>query len=89
LQRNAGSILERKVRGLMDTKEYQGMSDEEKAKEIIKFSERSRIDARVEYVKRQVGELTGDALKAKLGELKKTGIMTKEVFEQSKINFNN
>jgi len=80
LQYSAGNLFKEKVNKLIKTEEYNDASDEEKAKQILDFADKSRQYARANYVQKQVYGLEGDELTAKLKQLKESGVMTKEVY---------
>lgn len=80
LQQRAGNLFRDKVEHLIGSDEYSSLSDEDKAKKILDFADRSRIQARVEYINQRVHGLNGNDLKNELKELKENGVMNKEVF---------
>ncbi len=82
LRETAGQVLESKLTNLIKSETYKKADDEEKKKLIQDFSDRSRVDARVAMVLELTTDLQGDALRAKLSELKKAGFLTQEVFRR-------
>lgn len=80
LQYSAGALFKEKVTKLLKTEDYKNLTDEEKAKKILDFADKSRMYARAYYVQSQVDNLQGEELKAKLKQLKESGVMTKEVY---------
>lgn len=82
LQQRAGTILESKLKNLFSLSDYKKLSDEDKKKLIENFTSKARLVARTEMVLELTQGLSGDALKNKLSELKKSGFLTKEVFNE-------
>lgn len=82
LWERAGQIINGKLQSLFSSKEYQNLDDEQKSKIVNTFVDKSKIIARVEVVLKLTEGLSGDELSKKLSELKKSGLMTKEVFDK-------
>ena len=82
LWKRAGEIAEQKLSNLIKSEKYQKLDDEQKAKTIEDFVEKSKLYARVEMVLKLTEGLEGDALIQKLKELKAGGLLTKQVFEE-------
>lgn len=80
LWKKSGTILDEKLGKLFQTKQYQSLADEEKAKLIEDFVDKSKSIARVQSVIEVTQGLSGDELNKKLSALKASGLMTKEVF---------
>jgi len=82
LWKRAGEIAEQKLSNLIKSEKYQKLDDEQKAKTIEDFVEKSKLYARVEMVLKLTEGLEGDALIQKLKELKAGRLLTKQVFEE-------
>ncbi len=82
LWRKAGEITDTKLSSLFGKEKYQNLSDEEKGKAVDDVVHKSQVNARAAMVLDLIQGLTGEKLKAKLSELKKGGLMTKEVYDQ-------
>ena len=82
LWQKAGQITNDKLNALFRSQQYQSLPDDEKGKVINDFVNKSKISARVAIVLELTQGLEGDALKAKLSELKNSGLMTREVFNK-------
>lgn len=82
LWKRAGEITNAKLNSLFKLEQYKSLSDEEKGKVVDNIVGKSQIAARVGMVIKLTEGLTGDALKTKLSELKRSGLMTKEVYSQ-------
>ena len=82
LWKQAGQITESKLTGLFLKDAYWKLPDEEKAKVIDDITSKSKLFARVEVVLQLTDGLNGQELLTKLSELKKGGLMTKEVFNE-------
>ncbi|QGH73301.1 MAG: putative structural protein [Siphoviridae sp. cttb18] len=80
--KKAGELINEKLSKLFTLKQYEELDDEEKAKAIEAVVEKSKLVARVQAVMELTDELSGDELKNKLKELKESGLMTKQVFEE-------
>lgn len=78
----AGSITNEKIGALLNTPQYQGLDDEEKAKLIEKFVEKAKINARAATAIEATEGLSGEELKTKLSELKAGGLLTKDVLKK-------
>lgn len=84
LQEQAGMILEEKLKNLFASDKYKKLDDEEKAKVIQDFTHKARVVARAAMVEELTQDLSGEEFKAKMSELKKSGFMTREVFNKWK-----
>ena len=82
LWKRAGQITESKITGLLTKDAYWRLSDEEKSKVVDDIADKSKLFARVEMVLQLTEGLGGQELLAKLSELKKAGLLTKEVFNE-------
>lgn len=82
LWKRAGEITNQKLNSLFSKEEYKKLSDEEKGKITNTIVDKSKIVARAEAVIELTQGLQGEELKAKLSELKKSGLMTNEVFKK-------
>lgn len=80
LWKYAGMITEEKSNALINSPQYQQLSDEQKAKLLESFADKAKINARVGMAIKLTDGLTGNDLKNKLSELKKSGLLTSEVF---------
>lgn len=82
LWKRAGEITNEKLNSLVNKSEYQQLDDEGKSKAIENIIDKSKLYARVEKVLHLTEGLRGQELLNKLSELKKGGLMTKEVFTE-------
>ena len=82
LWKRAGQITESKITGLLKKDAYWKLSDEEKSKVVDNIADKSKLFARVELVLQLTEGLRGKELLTKLSELKKGGLLTKEVFSE-------
>jgi chromatin segregation and condensation protein Rec8/ScpA/Scc1 (kleisin family) len=80
LWKRSGDITNQKLQSLFNQPEYQKLKDDVKAKTIESFVEKSKLIARTEKVLELTEGLTGQELLMKLSELKKDGLMTREVY---------
>jgi hypothetical protein len=81
LWEKTGRIINDKLNNLLVSEEYKKLDDEQKSKIIDDFINKSKITSRVEMVLKLTEGLKEKELKNKLIELKKSGLMTKEVFD--------
>jgi len=81
LWKRAGELLNGKLEGLIQTETYLNLSDEERAKLINGFVDRSYLVARTQAVMELTQGLSGEELRAKLSLLK-DDLMTKTVFRE-------
>lgn len=81
LWKRAGEITESKLNNLIKLEEYLKEPDDKRAKLIESITDKSKLVARVEMVINLTNELSGEELKNKLSKLKKSGLMTREVFD--------
>lgn len=81
LWKRAGEITREKLGSLFAHELYQELPDDLKAKKVKEFVEKSKLVARIEKVLEITGGFSGQPLKDKLSELKKGGLLTREVFE--------
>lgn len=82
LEQNAGQRLFKALEILFASEEYAGMTDEDKAKTIQRFTEKARENARAELLKEILygpGGPKGEALTAKIEELKDDRVLTQNV----------
>lgn len=82
LWKNAGEITYEKLSNLIKNETYQKMPDDKKGKIIEDFVDKSKTIARVSIVMELTKDLQGEDLKKKLSELKKSGLMTREIFDK-------
>lgn len=82
LWKKAGEITNEKLNNLIQNQQYQQLPDEEKSKLIQAFTDKAKLTARVGMTIELTDGLSGDILKAKLSELKKSGFLTNEVFNR-------
>lgn len=80
LWKKSGELIDSKLGNLIKLDQYKKLSDEKKAKIIEEVVSTSKVMARIQAVMDLTEGLQGQELKAKLGELKKGGLMTQEVF---------
>ena len=81
LWKKSGELIDHKLGNLVKLDQYKKLSDEKKAKIIEDIVAKSKVVARIQAVMDLTHGLEGPALKQKLGELKKGGLMTQEVFD--------
>ena len=84
LQERAGLILEGKLTNLIEAEEYKKLDDDAKARKIQNFTEKARVVARAETIEELTQGLEGTDFNAKMSELKASGFMTKQVFDEWK-----
>ena len=77
-------ILEGKLTNLIEAEEYKKLDDDAKAKKIQNFTEKARVVARAETIEELTQGLEGTDFNAKMSELKASGFMTKQVFDEWK-----
>jgi len=82
LWERAGEIAEKKLSNLIKSEKYLKLDDEQKAKIIDDFVDKSKLYARVEMVLKLTEGLEGKPLIEKLKELKAGALLTKQVFEE-------
>ena len=82
LWKKAGEIINSKLSNLIKTEAYKKLDDEQKGKTIDSFVDKSKTNARAGMILELTQDLQGEELKAKLSELKKSGLMTQEVFKK-------
>ena len=80
LWKRAGAITDGKLENLFKSQKYRNLDDDEKAKIVETFIEKSKNSARAELVLTLTQGLEGEALKNKLSELKQNKLMTRDVF---------
>ncbi|MEK7112668.1 MAG: hypothetical protein AAB875_05060, partial [Patescibacteria group bacterium] len=80
LWKKAGEITDSKLSNLIKLSDYQKLEDDEKAKLVENITDKSKLSARVGMVLEITQGLKGEELKAKLSELKKSGLLTREVY---------
>lgn len=84
LWKTAGTIIDSKLNALFAKEEYKNLSEEKKSKVVTKFIDQAKVNARAAMVVALTDGLSGEALKSKLSELKKGGLLTEEVFNKYK-----
>lgn len=82
LWERAGKITESKLNNLFQLADYKNLGDDEKAKLVEDFVDKSKLFARVEKVLQVTEGLGSQELLDKLSELKKSGLMTRQVFAE-------
>lgn len=82
LWKKAGTLLNDKLSRLVVNQQYIDLDDEDKANTIEDFTKQAKVNARAEMVIRLTQDLEGEELMAKLSELKKSGLMIKDVFNK-------
>lgn len=82
LQEKAGIMLESKLTNLIAHKEYKKLDDDEKMRKIKDFTRQSRVNARAVMIEDILRELPPEEATAKLSEFKKSGFMTRQVFNK-------
>ena len=82
LWKKAGKITNEKLSNLIGHPEYQKLEDDEKAKYVDDFIAKSKLIARVGMVLEITQDLQGKELLLKLSELKKSGLLTREVYKE-------
>jgi hypothetical protein len=82
LWKRVGEITNSKLNNLFNTEDYNNLSDEEKGKKVESFVSKSQVNARAEMVINLTQGLKNEELKSKLSELKKSGLMTREVYNR-------
>jgi hypothetical protein len=80
----SGQLAYDKLSVMIETSSYQNSPDDVKAKQINEILNKAKLNARVEKVIEVTTDLSEDELNKKLSQLKKAGILTKEVFDQYK-----
>ena len=76
-----GEFINVKLSNLFYSEQYKKLDDEQKAKIVDKFVDKSKVVARAEMILSLTGGLEGDALKSELSRLKKGKLLTQEVFK--------
>lgn len=82
LWKRAGEITNEKLGSLFINEKYLKMSDDEKAKTVEDFVDKSKTNARAEVVIQVTKGLYGEPLKTELSKHKKSGLITKGVFKK-------
>ena len=77
----AGSILNEKLNNLFNSKQYEGLPEDQKAKVVEKFVSTAQVNARVAMALELTMDMEGEELKNKLSELKAGGLLNREVFD--------
>lgn len=80
LWKQTGEILNSKLTNLINSPQYQKADDEQKAKIVDTFVEKSQNYSRAAAVVEATEGLQGAELKAKLTELKEGGLLTRDVY---------
>jgi len=81
LWKETGRIIRGKLSNLMQTPEYQQLSDEKKGEVIDDFVRKSKTIGRASIAVDATQDLQGQKLMKKLSELKKDNVLTGSVFE--------
>ena len=82
LWKKAGEITNTKLTALFNHQPYIDAPDDEKAKIVEEFVDKSKIVARAEMVVLLTQGLQGEELKNKLSEIKKSGFLTRDVYNK-------
>lgn len=82
LWKNAGEITNDKLESLFSKEAYQKLPDDQKGKVVSKITEQAKLMARVALVIELTKDLQGEELKAKLAELKSSGLLIRDVFDK-------
>jgi hypothetical protein len=82
LWEKTGELTNSKLSNLIIRKEYQSLKDDEKSKIIGTIISKAEIVTRAEAVLELTQGLSGETLKKKLSDLKKGGLLTREVFDK-------
>ena len=82
LWKRAGEITEEKLASLIQKEGYWKLNDDLKAKVVEDVIDKSKLFARVEKILELTTGMEGQALLDRLGELKASGLMTREVFNE-------
>jgi len=82
LWKRAGEITKSKLEALINYPDYWKLPDDKKAKKIDDFVSKSKLFARTEKILELTDGLQGQPLLDKLKELKESGLMTREVFNE-------
>ena len=80
LWKQTGEIVNSKLGNLFNSPQYQKADDEQRAKIVKTFIEKSQNYARAAAVIEQTEGLQGEELKTKLRELKDGGLLTRDVY---------
>lgn len=80
LLRRTGQLVDKKLTALVSNQAYKNIPDDQKAKTIENFVDKAKVVAQAEKVLEITGNLSGQELKEKLSELKKSGLLTRDVF---------
>jgi hypothetical protein len=80
--KKSGELMNSKLNSLFLLDQYKNLDDEDKAKIITDIVDKAKLYARVQSVMDFTEGLSGQELKSKLSELKQSGLMTKEVFNE-------
>jgi len=78
----AGEITNEKLSNLFISEQYQKLAEDEKAKKVNDFIEKSKVSARAGMVLELTQDLQGAEWAKKLSELKKSGLMTRDVYNK-------
>lgn len=82
LWEKTGQLVESKLRNLFQLDAYKELDDEGKGKAVEKVVDKAKDIARASAALELTQDLSGEELKAKLSDLKRSGILTKAVFEK-------
>ena len=80
--KRTGELMDGKLNNLINLEQYKKLDDEDRANLVEIVIDKSKLLARAQAVMDLTEELSGQELKNKLSELKKSGLMTKEVFKK-------
>lgn len=78
----SGRMAFNKVSAFMQMDEYDYLEDDEKAKEINSIIRKSKIVSRAAMVMEVTDGLQGNKLKSRLSEIKKDGLLNRDVFRE-------
>ena len=82
LWKRAGLIANSKLERLLQLEDFHELPDELRAKKMGEFIDKAKTYARVEKLLQITEGLSGQLLKNKLSEAKKSGLMSSEVFTE-------
>lgn len=82
LVKDTGVLLHSKLKNLIASDAYKNLDDDGKSKVIKNFTQHAQTNARAAMVLQLTHGLVGDPLKKELSALKKSGLMTQDVFNR-------
>ena len=82
LYETVGSVVNQKLTALIALPAYQSMSDESKAAQIKKITERAQNEGRAKFIMTRTDGVSKEMERVILGEMKADGILTESVFRE-------